>query len=48
MENIRNYNYQIFTEADEKKFLKDWKPKWFLEEAVIHYKAMLELTTAII
>jgi ADP-L-glycero-D-manno-heptose 6-epimerase len=41
-------NYQIFTEADENKFLKDWKPKWFLEEAIEHYKAMLELTTAII
>ena len=38
-------NYQIFTQADESYFLKDWKPLWFLEEALEHYKTMLRLAS---
>ena len=37
-------NYQIYTQADERYFLKDWKPLWFLEEALEHYKSILKIS----
>lgn len=38
-------NYQIWTCADEYKFMKGWTPEWNLEKGIENYKAMLELST---
>ena len=35
-------NYQTFTQADERKFLKGWKPNWSLEKGLSEYKIILQ------
>lgn len=37
-------NYQIFTAADEYKFMKGWKPEWNIEKGIENYKHMLEVS----
>ncbi len=41
-------NYQIWTCADEYKFMKGWNPEWKLERGIENYKAMLELSTPLL
>jgi ADP-L-glycero-D-manno-heptose 6-epimerase len=38
-------NYQTFTQADERKFLKGWNPNWSLEKGLSEYKAILQQYT---
>ena len=45
--NIPNF-YQNFTQADERKFMKGWKPEYDLNRGVTEYLDLLKLSIPMI